>query len=42
MEFIGVQNKVSESGAPMELIKRFGMWVEHIKEVVEKAIARKQ
>ncbi|TSD03788.1 MAG: transketolase, partial [Parcubacteria group bacterium Greene0714_36] len=41
LEFVGVQNRFGESGAPGELIERFGMGAAHIKEVVQKVIARK-
>ncbi len=41
MEFVGVQNRFGESGAPSELIERFGMGVSHIKEAVKKVLKRK-
>ena len=41
IEFIGVQNRFGESGAPEELIEHFGMGVKHIKEAVRKVIKRK-
>lgn len=41
IEFIGVQNRFGESGAPAELIERFGMGVSHIIEAARKVIARK-
>ena len=41
MEFIGVQNRFGESGAPSELIEHFGMGVQHIKEAVKKVLKRK-
>lgn len=41
IEFIGVQNRFGESGAPNELIEHFGMGVLHIREAAKKAIARK-
>ncbi len=41
MEFIGVQNRFGESGAPNELIEHFGMGVKHIKAAVEKVMKRK-
>jgi len=41
MEFIGVQNRFGESGAPQELIERFGMGVSHIKQAVMKVLNRK-
>ncbi len=41
MEFVGVQNHFGESGAPNELIERFGMGVSHIKDVVKKVMERK-
>lgn len=41
IEFIGVQNRFGESGAPEELIERFGMGVSHIKDAVKKVAARK-
>jgi len=41
MEFIGVQNRFGESGEPNELIEHFGMGVNHIKEAVKRAMARK-
>lgn len=41
IEFIGVQNKFGQSGAPIELIEHYGMGVEHIKETVQKVLKRK-
>jgi len=41
IEFIGVQNRFGESGAPQELIERFGMGVKHIKDAVLKILERK-
>lgn len=41
IEFVGVQNRFGESGAPDELIEHFGMGVSHIKEAVKKVIKRK-
>ena len=41
IEFIGVQNRFGESGAPQELIEAFGMGVSHIKEAAQKAFKRK-
>ncbi len=41
MEFIGVQNRFGESGAPNELIEHFGMGVKHIEKAVKKVLERK-
>ena len=41
MEFVGVQNRFGESGAPNELIEAFGMGVSHIKEAVKKVLNRR-
>lgn len=41
MEFVGVQNRFGESGAPNELIEHFSMGVSHIKEAVKKVLIRK-
>ena len=41
IEFIGVQNRFGESGAPNELIEHFGMGVSHIIAATGKAIQRK-
>lgn len=41
MEFIGVQNRFGESGAPNELIEAFGMGSSHIKEAAKKVLKRK-
>jgi len=41
LEFIGVQNRFGESGAPQELIEVFGMGVKDIKEAVKRVISRK-
>ena len=41
IEFIGVQNRFGESGAPNELIEHFGMGVSHIKDAVKKVLTRK-
>ncbi|QQG42429.1 MAG: transketolase family protein [Candidatus Giovannonibacteria bacterium] len=42
MEFIGVQNRFGESGAPNELVEAFGMGVSHIKEAVKRVLKRKK
>ena len=41
IEFIGVQNRFGESGAPSELIEAFGMGVSHIQSAAKKVIGRK-
>ena len=41
IEFIGVQNRFGESGAPNELIEHFGMGVSHIKDAVKRVRDRK-
>lgn len=41
IEFIGVQNRFGESGAPNELIEHFGMGVSHIKSAALNVIKRK-
>jgi len=41
IEFIGVQNRFGESGAPAELIEHFGMGITHIVQAVKKVIERK-
>ena len=41
IEFIGVQNRFGESGAPNELIEHFGMGLKHIKEAAKKVLGRK-
>ena len=41
MEFIGMQNVFGESGAPKELIEKYGMGVKNIKAAVKKVIKRK-
>lgn len=41
MEFIGVQNMFGESGAPNELIKKFGMDTDAIYKAAKKAMGRK-
>ncbi len=40
-EFVGVQDRFGESGEPWELIEKFGMGVEDIKEAVRRVIKRK-
>ncbi len=40
-EYIGVQNRFGESGKPDELIEKFGMGVNSIKEAVKKVVLRK-
>jgi len=42
IEFIGMQNTFGESGAPHQLIEKYGMGVKDIKSAVEKAISRKK
>lgn len=41
MEFIGMQNTFGESGEPNELIEKYGMGIESIKQAVRKVIKRK-
>ncbi len=41
MEFVGVQNRFGESGAPGELIEHFGMGVKDVKAAVTKVLKRK-
>lgn len=41
IERIGVQNLFGQSGKPQELIEHYGMGVEHIKEAIRRAVARK-
>lgn len=42
MEFIGLQNTFAESGKPGELIEKYGMGTNAIKEAVKKVISRKE
>jgi len=42
MEFIGMQNTFGESGAPNELIEKYGMGVKSIKEAVKGVLKRKE
>ncbi|MBI2582653.1 transketolase family protein, partial [Candidatus Azambacteria bacterium] len=42
VELIGVANRFGESGAPEELVEKFGMGVEAIKEAVKKVLSRKR
>ncbi len=42
MEFIGLQNTFGESGKPAELIEKYGMGKESIKQAVKKVIERKK
>ncbi|OGH14002.1 MAG: transketolase [Candidatus Levybacteria bacterium RIFCSPHIGHO2_01_FULL_38_26] len=41
MEFIGLQDTFAESGKPKELIEKYGMGKEAIKQAIKKVIARK-
>lgn len=41
MEFVGVKDRFGESGDPFELIEKFGLGTESIKEAVKKIINRK-
>ncbi len=41
VEFVGMHDTFGESGAPQDLIEKYGMGVKDIKEAVQKAIARK-
>ena len=41
MEFIGLQDTFAESGAPRELIEKYGMGKDAIKEAVKKVVGRK-
>lgn len=41
IEFVGVQDRFGESGEPDELIEKFGMGVNSIKEAVKRVIKRK-
>lgn len=42
MEFIGLQNTFAESGKPSELIEKYSMGKDAIKQAVKKALKRKQ
>jgi len=41
MEFIGLQDTFAESGTPRELIEKYGMGKESIKQAIKRVIARK-
>ncbi len=41
MEFVGVHNRFGESGAPQELIEKFGMGVKHIIKAAREVMKRK-
>lgn len=41
-EFVGVQDRFGESGEPAELIEKFGLGIQSIKEAIKKAKSRKQ
>ncbi len=41
IEFIGLQNTFAESGAPKELVEKYGMGVKDIKAAVKRVIRRK-
>ncbi len=41
MEFIGVKDRFGESGAPWDLVEKFGMGVDDIKAAVKKVLKRK-
>ncbi len=41
MEFVGLNNTFAESGSPKELIEKYGMGKDAIKEAVKKVVARK-
>jgi transketolase len=42
IEFVGVHDLFGQSGTPDQLIEHYGMGVKHIKDAVEKVIARKR
>ncbi|MDP3710268.1 MAG: transketolase C-terminal domain-containing protein [bacterium] len=42
MEFIGVHDRFGESGGSWELVEKFGMGVQSIKEAVKKVVSRKK
>lgn len=42
MEYIGMQNTFGESGEPNELIEKYGMGIDSIKEAVKRVIERKK
>ncbi|HEY1037198.1 MAG TPA: transketolase C-terminal domain-containing protein [Candidatus Paceibacterota bacterium] len=41
IEFVGVHDEFGQSGTPDELIERYGMGESHIKEAIQKVLARK-
>jgi transketolase len=41
IEFVGVQDRFGESGQPAELIEKFGMGVESIKDAVRRVKSKK-
>src|SRR5258708_33955953 len=42
MEFIGLQNTFAESGKPIELIEKYGMGKDSIKDAVKRVLDRKK
>lgn len=42
IEFVGVQDKFGQSGAPKELIEHYGLGVSHIVAAVKKVVSRKK
>jgi transketolase len=41
MEFVGVRNTYAESGAPEELLDKYGLMPRHVVDAVERVVARK-
>lgn len=41
MEFVGIDNEYAESGKPQELLEKYGLMPQDIKEAVSRALARK-
>ena len=42
MEFVAVNDRFGQSGAPAELMKSYGLDADHIVQAAKKAISRKQ
>lgn len=40
IEFVGVEDRFGQSGTPEELIKHYGMGEEHIREAIDRAVAK--
>jgi transketolase len=41
MEFVGIEDTYAESGSPQQLLEKYGLTAEHIRQAGKRAVERK-